>query len=191
MQTILSCFVIFFLGFGGVACATQRNVIVAANHNLVGFGGGSEAENRFLAVAANAAQRRQFTHFVAVRNQVHKCTDAFFFKVSIQTAHVDALAHVHKPQHAHDVTEELAFVDEQHVGFGHFVGVTRFQLFNGGAHDARNHGAVVRGKERVTDRGVSRVTRKIHHHHAHIAKGALLVQIREPRGFPRKHGTDC
>ena len=190
MRNILSCFVIFFLGFGGVACATQRNVIVAANLNLVGFGGGSEAENRLLPVAANAAQRRQLAHLVAVRNQVQKCADAFFFKVSVQTAHVNALARVHKPQDAHDVAEELAFVDEQHVGFAHFVGVTRFQLFNGGAHDARNHGAVVRGKERVSDRRVSRVARKINHHHAHVAKGALLVQIGEPRGLPRKHGAN-
>ena len=83
MQTILSCFVIFFLGFGGVACATQRNVIVAANHNLVGFGGGSEAENGFLPVAAKAAQRRQFAHLVAMRDQIQQRADAFLFKVTV------------------------------------------------------------------------------------------------------------
>ncbi len=53
---ILSCFVIFFLGFGMIACATQWNVIIAANYNLIRFGCGSETENGFFSVSANATK---------------------------------------------------------------------------------------------------------------------------------------
>ena len=72
MQNILSCFVIFFVGFGSVTSATQRKVVVTANHDLVGFARGSEAENGLLPVAANAAKRRQFAHFVAMWDQIKK-----------------------------------------------------------------------------------------------------------------------
>ena len=116
MRNILSCFVIFFVGFGFVACATQWKVVIAANHDLVGFARGSEAENCFLPIAANAAKRRQFTHFVAVRDQIQKRANPFFLKIAVQSANVNALPGIHKLQDTHDVTKELAFVDEQHFG---------------------------------------------------------------------------
>lgn len=141
MRNILSCFFIFFVGFGFVACAAQWKVVVATNHDLVGFTRGSEAENRFLSVAANAAKRRQFAHFVAVRDQIQKRANAFFLKIAVQSANVNALPGIHEAQHTQDVGKELAFVDEQHFGFRHFGRI--FQLSNGGAHDAGDHGAVV------------------------------------------------
>ena len=116
MQNILSCFVIFFVGFGSVAGAAQRKVVVAANHNLVGFARGSEAENGLFPVAANAAKRCQFAHLVAVRDQIQERADPFFLKIAVQAAYVNALPGVHEAQHIHDVTKELAFVDEQHFG---------------------------------------------------------------------------
>ena len=183
MRNILSCFVIFFVGFGSVARATQRNVVVTSNHDLVRFSGGSEAENGFFPVTAKAAQRRQFAHLVAMWNQVQERADTFFFKVAVQSTYVDALACIHVPQHPHDVAKELPFVHQQHIGGSHFFGVLRFQLFNGGAHDAWDHGAVVGGKQRILDRRVARVARKINNHDAHVAVRALLVQIGEPRGF--------
>ena len=143
MRNILSCFVIFFVGFGFVACAAQWKVVVAANHDLVGFARGSEAENRFLSVAANTAKRRQFAHFVAVRDQIQERADPFFLKVTVQSANVNALPGIHKLQDTHDVVEELAFVDEQHFSRRHFVSMLRFQLSDGGAHDTGNHCAVV------------------------------------------------
>jgi len=177
MRNILSCFVIFFFGFTTITGATQRNVNIASNHDLIRFCGGSEAENGFLPVAAKAAQRRQFTHLVAMRDQIQQRTDAFFFKVAVQSADVNALPRIHKLQHPHDVREELAFVHKQHISGGHFVSVLRFQLFNGGAHDARDHGAVVGRKQRIFGRRVARVACKIDNHHAHVAICALLVQI--------------
>ena len=68
MRNILSCFVIFFVGFGLIAGATQRNVVITPDHNLVGFLCGSETENGFFAIPANAAKRREFAHFVAMWN---------------------------------------------------------------------------------------------------------------------------
>lgn len=120
MRNILSCFVIFFVGFSSVACSAQWNVVVAANDDLVGFARGSEAENGLLPVAANAAKRRQFAHLVAVRDQIQECADPFFLKVTVQSANVNAFPGIHKTQDIHDVTKELALVDEQHVGCGHF-----------------------------------------------------------------------
>lgn len=143
MRNILSCFVIFFVGFGFVACAAQWKVVVATNHDLVSFTRGSEAENCFLSVAANAAKRRQFAHFVAVRDQIQERADPFFLKVAVQAANVNALPGVHEAQHIQDVGKELAFVDEEHFSRRHFVSMLRFQLSNGGAHDAGNHGAVM------------------------------------------------
>ena len=183
MRNILSCFVIFFVGFRLIAGATQWNVVVASDHNLVGFLRGSETEDGFFSVSANAAKRREFAHLVAMRNQIQERADAFFFKVAVQAAYVHSLARFHVAQYAHDVPKELALIDEKHVGFGHFGGVTRFQLFNGGAHDAGYHGAVVGGKQRIFGRCVARVARKIDNHHAHVAIGALLVQVGQPRGF--------
>lgn len=68
MRNILSCFVIFFVGFRLIAGATQWNVVVASDHNLVGFLRGSETEDGFFSVSANAAKRREFAHLVAMRN---------------------------------------------------------------------------------------------------------------------------
>jgi hypothetical protein len=48
----------------------------------------------------------------------------------------------------------------------------------------------VGGKQRGLGRRVARVAYKINNHDAHVAKGALLVQIGQPRGFPWKHGAD-
>ena len=91
----------------------------------------------------------------------------------------------------HDVTKELAFIDEQHFGCCHFVGVLRLQLFNGGAHEAGDHGAVVGRKQRGFCGGIAGVAGKIHDNHVHVAIGALLVQIGQPRGFAGEHGSDC
>ena len=123
MSYILSCFIIFFVGLRLIACATQRKVVVASDHDLVGFARGSETENGFFSAAANAAKRRQFAHFVAVWNQVQERADAFLLKVAVQSAHVNTLPSIHPAQDAHDVTKELAFIDEQHLGRRHFVNV--------------------------------------------------------------------
>ena len=147
MQTILSCFVIFFLGFVLVACATQRKVIVGSNHNLVGFTRGSEAENGLLSVSANAAKRLQLAHLVAMRDQIQERADAFFLKVAIQPANMNTLPGIHKLQDPRDVIKELAFVDEQHIRRCQFFGAPGFQLGNGRAHDAGDHGTVVCGKQ--------------------------------------------
>ena len=144
MQTILSCFVIFFVGLGVVTCATQRKVIVAANHDLVGFARSSEAENGLFSVAANAAKRRQFAHLVAMRDQIQERANPFFLKIAIQSTYVNALPGIHEVQHAHNVGEELPFIDEQHFGCGHLFRMPFFQFLNGGAHDAGDHGTVMR-----------------------------------------------
>ena len=46
-------------------------------------------------------------------------------------------------------------------------------------------------KQRGFGGGIAGVAGKIHDNHAHVAKGALLVQIGEPRGFAGEHGADC
>ena len=96
MLNILSCFIIFFVGLYLVACATQRKVVVASDNDLVGFARGSEAENRLLPVAANAAKRREFAHLVAMRDQIQERADAFLLKIAVQSAYVNALPGVHK-----------------------------------------------------------------------------------------------
>ena len=68
MRNSLSCFIIFFIGFGLVACATEWKVVVGSNYDLIGFAGGSKAENSLLPVATNAAKRSQFAYLVAMRD---------------------------------------------------------------------------------------------------------------------------
>lgn len=114
MQNILSCFVIFFVGFGFVACATQRKIVVAANYDLVSFTRGSKAENGLLSVATNAAKRGQLAHLVAMRDQIQERANPFFLKIAVQSTYVNAFPDIHEAQNAHNVGEELAFVDEQH-----------------------------------------------------------------------------
>ena len=143
MRNSLSCFVIFFVGFSFVACTTQRKIVITANHDLVGFARGSEAENGFFSVAANAAKRRQFAYLVAMRNQIQERADPFFLKIAVQPTYINTLPSIHEAQHIHNVGEDLTFVDEQHFGRFHFFGVLLFQFLNGGAHDAGNHGAVM------------------------------------------------
>ena len=183
-RNILSCFIIFFAGFGIIACPTKGDVVVASDDNLIGFLCCSETENGFLSVSANAAKRREFAHFIAVGNQIQERADAFFFKVAVQAAYVNSLARIHVAQYAHDVAKELPFIDQNHIRPGHFIGMTRFQLFNCGAHNAGDHGAVMGGKQRIFGRGVARVAHIIHNHHAHVAILALLMQVSQPRGFP-------
>ena len=68
MRNSLSCFIIFFIGFGLVACATKWKVVGSSNHDLIGFTCGSEAENGLISVATNAAKRSQFAYLVAMRD---------------------------------------------------------------------------------------------------------------------------
>ena len=183
MSNILSCFVIFFLRFGVITPPTQGYVIVGSDHNLVFFCSDSETENGFFSITANAAKRRQFAHLVAMRNQIQERPNAFFLKVSVQPTRVHSLARIHKLQYAQDVGKELALVDQQHIRRRHIRRVLGFQFFNRAAHDAGDHGAVVRGKQRIFGRSVARVSDIVDNHHAHVAKRALLVHVGEPRGF--------
>jgi len=151
---------------------------------LIGFARGSETENGFFSIPTNAAKRRQFAHLVAVWNQIQERTNALFLKVAVQSANINTLPSIHKLQDPQDVGEELAFVDQQHVRRFQFFRASGFQLLNGRAHDAGDHGAVMRGKQRIFGGSVAGVAGKIHDNHAHVAKCALFVQVGEPRGFP-------